>query len=496
MSEEANESAGDGSSSASAEPVRVLAAVLRMDLKESEAAVHKDEDAFLKRMNLLRGQAKVYRSCLGTEGGEGDSIRQAFTNLRDALKCAFYLRNAAQQPIESKDGPYILEPRIVLHFGEFTKNDDRIEGLGQILVTRLDHAVPPGEIWATEAFADIARHVGADKGYSFEYVGQRELAKQSRKHPCYAVELIGRTITSDSLHRPSDPVELAMRLFEQGDQVEAISALGTINSELASRHLMDIALNSEVDRRVRHSALASLQERGGDIDIERIGHAFTNESTSVETRALLLLVLGATRSEEIIGTLSDVITKQSPRMPIRLREAALLAMRNLGGSLAAEAVQNALNDSEDLVRIAACVAAASGRMPIGVQTRLDEIVRNDEIAMDLRSVACEALSVQQITKKLIEILEVLVLNRDLSPTLRRYALSGLAQSDDPVAVRAVEEIARRTDELRMDAIPVLAAMRAPRRERYRRPRQRGSSVAEVIELRTQPQEDADNTDAL
>lgn len=494
MSQGAHASAGD--KGPSAQPPLVLAAVLRMDLKLLGGLTDKDERAFLARMALLRGQVKVYPSCLGKEGGEGDSIRQAFTDVRDALQCAFYLRHAAQQPIEGKDGPYILEPRIVLHFAEFRRSEgDRIEGLGQILVTRLDHAVPPGEIWATEAFADIARHVGADKGYSFEYVGQRELAKQSGKHPCYAVELTSRTITSDSLHRPSDPVELAMRLFDQGDQAEAVTALGTINSELASRHLMDIALKPEVDRRVRHSALARLQERGSDIDIQRIRDAFTNES-SVETGALLLFALGATGSEEIIGTLSNVITKKSPSMPIRLREAALIAMRNLGGSLAAEAVQIALNDSEDLVRIAACVAAASGRMPIGVQTHLGKIAGDDELPMDLRSVACEALSMQQITKKLIEILEVLVLNRELSPTLRRYALNGLEQSDDPVAVRAVEEIARRTDDLRIDAISVLAAMRAPRRERYRRPRQRVSSIAEVIELRTRPQEDADGADAL
>ena len=185
MSQETHASVGDKEPS-DRHPL-VLAAVLRMDLKDPGSLARKDERAFLTRMALLRRQVGVYRSCLGTEGGEGDSIRQAFTDLRDALQCAFYLRHAAQQPIESEDGPYILEPRIVLHFGEFTKNDDRIEGLGQILVTRLDHAVPPGEIWATEAFADIARHVGADKGYSFEYVGQRELAKQTGECRCYAV---------------------------------------------------------------------------------------------------------------------------------------------------------------------------------------------------------------------------------------------------------------------------------------------------------------------
>ena len=163
------------------------------------------------------------------------TIRLAFTNVRDALRCAIFLRHRAQQPIDADDGTtFRLIPRIVLHFGEFTEGfKGRIEGRGQILVSRLDHAVPPGEILATDAFADTACHLDADLGYSFDYVGECDLAKDSGKHPCYAVGIADEDIPAHSSQRPSDLLELAMQLFGRGDQTsqaDAVEALSAIES--------------------------------------------------------------------------------------------------------------------------------------------------------------------------------------------------------------------------------------------------------------------------
>jgi HEAT repeat protein len=495
MSHEANESAENGTPPAP--PPLTLAAVLRMDMKGSTGAAVKGVRALLDRMNLLRievSDKETYPSLFGKERGEGDSIRLAFTNVRDALQCALLLRNRAQQPILADGGTtVILAPRIVLHFGEFTEGiEGRIEGLGQIVVTRLDHLITPGQIWATEAFTDIARHLGADEGYSFKYIEEFDLEGLG-KYRCYAVGATAEDIPSYDFQRPRDLIALAMEFFSDEDeasQLEAIEALGDIESEAAARQLTEIALKQEVARSVRHAALAKLQDRAGDIDIKRFSKAFKNEGSDAETRALLLLVLGATGREEVLGTLSKVVLPLPDSTPYsaRLREAALLAMRNLRGSLIANAVEKGLRDTDVDVQKAACVAAAAGRMPTDIQDELDRIIQDAKLPIDLRGAACEALASQKMTNKLLGMLSQFAWDRGLPLTLRRYAIDGLACSDDPIAVHTMEEIARRTgDGLRADAIIALAAFKAARRRPRRRAQEPESHLAEVIQLRTRPQ---------
>jgi hypothetical protein len=110
--------------------------------------------------------------------------------------------------------------------------------------------------------------------------------------------------------------------------------------------------------------------------------------------------------------------------------------------------------------------------------------------MNLRSTACEALASQELTDTLRGMLSQFVLERRFPLTLRRYAIDGLARFDDPVAMRAMEEVARRTsDRLRADAIIALAAMNAPRRRPGRHAPPPESHVADVIQLRTRPHPD-------
>lgn len=471
-----------------------MLAVLRMDMKDSEAAIVKDENAFLKRMYALRSEVDdraEYASLTGDDGGEGDSIRVAFSNIRDALRCAIILRHRAQQPLYAADGSsFTLKPRIVLHFGEFTKGwKGRIEGPGQIVVTRLDHAVTPGEIFATEAFVGTARSLEALQGYDFDYVGEIDLAKNSGKCSCYALSVADEDSLSHSSRQLLDPLELAIHLFKNGDQASqaaAVDALGAIESERATHELTKIALDQKVSRRVRHAALAKLQEHAEDVDIEIIVKAFNEESSDVETQALLLLTLGAAGREETSEILRNVATRSTNSS--RLREAALLAMRSLRGSLIADAVETGLKAPEMEVQAAACVAAASHTTSCDAQAKLYDIAKDANKPRDLRSTACEALASQEFTNTLRDMLGEFVLDRSLPLTLRRYAIDGLVRSDDPSAVRAMEEVARRTnDGLRADAIVALAEMKAPPRSVRRRVQPPASHVAEIIQLRTRPQ---------
>jgi hypothetical protein len=369
------------------------------------------------------------------------------------------------------------------------------EGTAQITPTRLDHAVPAGEILATEAFADVARHIEADKECSFRYKGKLKLEKGSGEHPCYTVALTNEAASFGGVGRRKDPVELARDMFERGElssQANAVDQLGEMESESASRQLLRIALDRSVERRVRQAALVRLQDRGEDIDASEVRGAAQEETSPVETRALFLLVLGATGSRDAFDVLSNVVTGKPPE-DSRLREAALLAMRGLRGLKSSEigdVVVGSLEGSvEHDVRVAACVAAASGPMSVTVQKRLYEIIANPEEPLGLRTIACEALASQTtMTRTLSQWLEGLVQDREFPFTVRRYALDGLAQSDDPPAVQAVEEVARRTDDqLQAEAIGVLAAMQAPRPGAYRRPRQPASHLADVIHRRTRLQ---------
>ena len=496
MNHEAHESAGGGKSSPLFESA--LAAVLRLDIYNSSPVVDKDEQAFLDFIEELIKEVvdqRTYPSLIGW-ADEGDAVRVAFKNTRDALRCAFRLRHAAQRPVEIMDDTIIfLEPRIVLHFDQFKKTEDnRVKGRGQVLVQRLDHAPSPGEIWATESFAVIARQDHADKGYNFDYVGQRELDKKAGTHPCYSVTLASEGAARHGSQRPYDPVEIASQLLDRGDlssQASAVEVLRTIESQRSSDKLADIALDAKIDRRIRLAALNGLKALGDYIDIGPITDTYNNEKSDTEIRAQLLLVLGVTGNENIADTLINPVMKKSQPEHTRIREAALLAMRRLRASLTRESIEAALADPEIEVRKAACVAAGGSKhMPPSVQEKLYTITLDVESPEGLRNVACEALSAQEPTSKLIKKLAVVAQQYDLSPTLRSYAIEGLAQSDDPAAWHAVEEVARRTnDSLQVDANAILLGMYAPGRHARRRAKRPESDIAEVIRLRTRPLQD-------
>lgn len=483
----------------------VLATVLRLDIYDSTAAVQQGEREFLAVIQELKGQVHqdIYPSLIGNgPADEGDAVRAAFADVREALLCAFRLRHLAQKPVELKDRPNIcMQARVILHFGEFQKTEDGLtKGNEQILVTRLDHAVAPDEIWATEAVYDITRHIHADSRYSFEYMGQCEFDKGKGTHPCYRVNFASAGGSGGGALRPYSAVEAATQMLARGDalsQASAVAVLTNDESQLTSDKLMEIALDSNIDIRARNAALAVLRKRGDYINIRRITEAFTREDSPTELRAQFLLVLGATRNESVINTLVTAAIN-IPGKPSRIRETALLAMYGFRESLIGQSVIGALTDPEVEVRKAACVAAGGCRYMSGeVCRQLCDIALKPEFPIDLRSVACEALCSQKITDVLIEMWANIAQNNRLPLTLRSYAIGGLAQSDDPAALRAVDEVARRVnDDLQGEAGEVLPAMRAPRRRVRHRVKRPESDIAEVIRLRTRPPRDESDEDAM
>src|SRR5262249_54489165 len=156
--------------------------------------------------------------------------------------------------------------------------------------------------------------IGVDKGYSFHYVGPQKLAKNSGKHPCYVVTLAGQDASARNLAGRPNLFQRALELLDQEDpssHAAAVEVLGDINSKSASHHLVDTAINPEVDHRLREAALINFQDRGDKMDnsdIEKTGEAFSNETTPVEIRAMFLFVLGATRRESVFTALGNAVT--------------------------------------------------------------------------------------------------------------------------------------------------------------------------------------------
>ena len=303
--------------------------------------------------------------------------------------------------------------------------------------------------------------------------------------------------------RPYDPIATAKQLLDHRDpssQASAVQVLSTLESQETTDKLTEIATDSEVDLRVRHAALVTLRERRDYIDVKRVKDAYTREDgSSTEIRAQLLLVLGASDDENIINTLISAVMEKSAIGSSRIREAALLAMHGYRATLIKSCILGALDDSDEVeVRKAACVAAAGSRyMEKDVCGKLKEIVENSEFPIDLRSVACEALCSQEPTGSLIKMLAKFAQDYRLPLTLRSYAMEGLSQSDDPDALLAMEEVARRNgDELQGDASALLAAMRVPRRRERRRARRPASDIAEVIRLRSRPRRDESDEAAI
>lgn len=114
---------------------------------------------------------------------QGDSVLLAFKDIPTALRVARALRDrVAKEKWEEKGLPWPLHARIALDAGPCCDYDDSIMGHPEICgayvirAARLEPATPPGEIYASQTFAALAR---LEQGRTFDLalVGRRPLPK-------------------------------------------------------------------------------------------------------------------------------------------------------------------------------------------------------------------------------------------------------------------------------------------------------------------------------
>jgi class 3 adenylate cyclase/tetratricopeptide (TPR) repeat protein len=161
--------------------------------KLTEEQVPRFVDAFLGEIaTIVRkyGESNVVRNTWG------DGLYLVFKTVRDAGICALELREMVQKTKwESKGLPETLALRVALHAGPVFGGIDPVTGNKNYTGThvsraaRLEPKTPPGEVYASEAFAAL---VAVDKvdpktEFSCEYIKQLEWAKHYGTFPTYVL---------------------------------------------------------------------------------------------------------------------------------------------------------------------------------------------------------------------------------------------------------------------------------------------------------------------
>jgi class 3 adenylate cyclase len=132
----------------------------------------------------------------------GDGLYFVFSDVEVAGDFALQLADViTKQNWEEKGLPRGLNLRIALHAGPVYEFDDPITGnrnYGGTHVSRaarIEPITPPGQVYASEAFAALAAAQRAED-FTSDYVGQTPMAKGYGTLPIYHVRLRHRTIAN------------------------------------------------------------------------------------------------------------------------------------------------------------------------------------------------------------------------------------------------------------------------------------------------------------
>jgi hypothetical protein len=154
----------------------------------------------------------------------GDGLYMVFANATDAAHYALELSALAAGTDWVAQGlPAAFNLRIALHCGPVFCGQDPITGTSIYTgphtsrAARIEPITPPGQVYASSAFAAVAAASGAD-GIDMRYVGTIPLAKRSGSLALYNLQPAGLPrqsvgappiSTSDSSSTPSDPAKSA-----------------------------------------------------------------------------------------------------------------------------------------------------------------------------------------------------------------------------------------------------------------------------------------------
>ena len=126
----------------------------------------------------------------------GDGLYLVFKTVRDAGCCALEMREMVQSTDwKAKGLPRDLALRIALHAGPVFGGIDPVTGQMNYTgshvsrAARLEPKTPPGEVYASEAFAALVAvdQIDPETEFACEYIKQLEWAKHYGTFPTYVV---------------------------------------------------------------------------------------------------------------------------------------------------------------------------------------------------------------------------------------------------------------------------------------------------------------------
>jgi len=187
----------------------------------SEDQIPRYVNAFLGAVASLNRRTKHRFEHVETAG---DGLYMVFATATDAAHYALELSELAAGTDWVAEGlPAAFNLRIALHCGPVFCGQDPITGTSIYTgphtsrAARIEPITPPGQVYASSAFAAVAAASGAD-GIDMRYVGTIPLAKRSGSLALYNLQPAGLPrqavgpppmATSDSSSKPSDPAKSA-----------------------------------------------------------------------------------------------------------------------------------------------------------------------------------------------------------------------------------------------------------------------------------------------
>ena len=159
------------------------------------------------------------------------------------------------------------------------------------------------------------RYLGADLGYSFDYVGELDLAKDSENihamHLALPMKIARHPVPSGR------SICLSLRYSCSAMEIKRRRSMLSMRLEPSSRKRHRFSLRKlRWTKKFRAGCgmppWSSFRSAVMISILIVLSRDLTKETSDVETKALLLLVLGATRREETFETLRNVASTRSP----------------------------------------------------------------------------------------------------------------------------------------------------------------------------------------
>jgi class 3 adenylate cyclase len=165
------------------EPIRQLAAIMFTDIVGYTTLMGKDST---KALELVRISKEIQKSLVENYNGKwlkemGDGAMAQFSSALDAVNCSIEIQKSARAELDAK-------PRIGIHLGDVTFEEEDVHGDGVNVASRLESIADPGGIYISES---IEKAIRGQSIVQARYLGELQLKNVDYGVRTYALQGIG-----------------------------------------------------------------------------------------------------------------------------------------------------------------------------------------------------------------------------------------------------------------------------------------------------------------